>query len=108
MIQMKLFYPLNKKTNRTEFYIGFILFVIGTIWLFERYYTEIAYSNSFAFVDITRIVYLNAHHNFNILYGLWTIPLCLGIVLFLDSLEILPDFEIIKSVKKYVRWKIKN
>jgi len=105
MTQTKLSYTLNKKANRIEFYIGFILSVIGIIWIFEIHYTNLAYVESLRFVSDVRLMYIVNHNNYDIMQGLWIMPLCLGLTLFLDSLGLIPDIEIIKSIKKYIKKK---
>lgn len=103
MIQMKSLNPLCLN----ELLLGMVLTVIGYFLLFRSYSYELMFSEKHRFSDITRIAYLNAHPEFNYLHGLWVMPLCFGIILILDSFDILPDLSF-KKVKKYFIWKWKN
>ena len=100
MTPTKLFYPLKcKQPNSKEMLLGFVLTAIGIVWLFKQYQYEIAYANSFKFESVIRIAYKTYNPEWNYLNGLWTIPLCLGIILFLDSLDMIPDITF-KKIKK--------
>lgn len=79
--------------------ISVILLFIGELMLYNSYIYELSLNLS---------IYQKMHPEFNYIHGLWTIPLLLGIILFLDSLYIIPDVDIKKEIKKMIKNKIKE
>lgn len=103
MIQTKL----SNHPCLNEMLLGMVLTIIGHFLLYRTHLYDIMLEEKYRFTDITRLAYLNSHPEFNYLYGIWIIPLCLGIILILDSFDILPDMSF-KKIKKYMLWKIRQ
>jgi len=112
MIQMKLSpHPFLKKNDIIEMFISVPMVALGLIMLYRSFIYEVLLSDKYDRMTIVESTYLRWHPEFNIVHGLWTIPLCLGIVLFLDSVRIIPNVKtklLIKNAIKYLKWKIKK
>ena len=107
MTQMKLLHPLNSKANRIQFYISILLIAIGIIAIFIQYDYEINYSNKYIEGDFSNYYYKKYHPDFNIINGLWAIPLLLGIILFCTIFAPmdLSNKNIKYQIKKYYKYK---
>lgn len=98
---------LSNRPCLNEMILGMVLTAIGHFLLYKTYMYDVMLEEKYRFTDITRLAYLRAHPEFNYLYGIWTIPLCLGIILILDNFDMLPDMSF-KKIKKYLLWKIRH
>ena len=85
---------------KKEFYLGFVISIIGVLLHFRQFYYELELSNKYMFASATEIAYINSKPTFNYLNGIWLPFIILGLALILDSLEMIPDIEIRKSIKK--------
>ena len=101
MIQMKLLnlQNLNSKINNIERIIGVILIPIGELMLYNSYIYE---------VNLNLSIWQKYNPTFNYFHGIWTIPLILGMILFLDSLYLIPEFPTKKEIYKKIKNKIKE
>lgn len=110
MTQTKLLHPLNSKANRIQFYVSFVLIVIGLFAIFSQYNFEIAYTNKHYESMVTDSYYKVNNVEYDIKNGLWTIPLILGILLFCNIFMPmdLSNKKIKKEIIKYYRYKKKE
>lgn len=97
--------------------MSIVLIAVGEYMLFNTFMYEVRLGIRFKTVSVVERLLIQNEINKgffgfgNIIHGMWTVPLCLGIVLLLDSINCLPNIdnkEIYKRLKHYVKWKIKQ
>ena len=81
MTRMKLSPLQNSKANRIQFYISILLIGIGEILFFIQISFEQEYSNKYLELGGWKLEQKLINPEFNIGFGLWTIPLVFGIIL---------------------------
>lgn len=108
MIQTKLLHLQNSKSQRTQFNISVLLIAVGVLLWFNQIGYEINYSNEKSIaINHSLIAVRMVEPEFNIGFGLWTIPLILGVVLFCNVFMPmdLSNKNVKYQLKKYYRYK---